>query len=172
LLNNPDASWDHPALSQVTRRIQSGPVMGYSLRTARYTMWAGGTEGEELYDYDADPSELRNLASERWGWCRETAVAGDAGKNREVPRNDAADRMRPLGLSINGLARDLRVPVTRMSEIVNGAPQHHADTAARLARCLHDAPVLDESPGSVSHFVVTMFAGFRFHLAEPAPHRP
>ena len=30
------------------------------------------------------------------------------------------DLMAPLGLSINGLARDLRVPVTRMSEIVNG----------------------------------------------------
>jgi iduronate 2-sulfatase len=66
LLGNPDASWDHPALSQVTRRIQSGPVMGYSLRTEqyRYTMWAGGAEGEELYDYDADPGELRNLAGD------------------------------------------------------------------------------------------------------------
>lgn len=30
------------------------------------------------------------------------------------------DLMAPLALSINGLARDLRVPVTRMSEIVNG----------------------------------------------------
>ena len=30
------------------------------------------------------------------------------------------DLMKPLGLSINALARDLRVPVTRMSEIVNG----------------------------------------------------
>jgi plasmid maintenance system antidote protein VapI len=30
------------------------------------------------------------------------------------------DLMTPLGLSISGLARDLRVPVTRMSEIVNG----------------------------------------------------
>jgi addiction module HigA family antidote len=30
------------------------------------------------------------------------------------------DLMVPLGLSINRLARDLRVPVTRMSEIVNG----------------------------------------------------
>ena len=66
LLGNPDASWDHPALSQVTRRIQSGQVMGYSLRTERYryTMWAGGAEGEELYDYDTDPGEQRNLAGE------------------------------------------------------------------------------------------------------------
>lgn len=42
--------------------------------------------------------------------------------------------MVPLGLSINGLARDLRVPVTRMSEIVNGRRSITADTALRLAR--------------------------------------
>jgi addiction module HigA family antidote len=44
------------------------------------------------------------------------------------------DLMKPLGLSINGLARDLRVPVTRMSEIVNGRRSITADTALRLAR--------------------------------------
>jgi addiction module HigA family antidote len=43
--------------------------------------------------------------------------------------------MAPLGLSINGLARDLRVPVGRMSEIVNGRRRITADTALRLARC-------------------------------------
>jgi arylsulfatase A-like enzyme len=44
LLANPDAPWDRPALSQVTRRIDAKPVMGYSVRTERYryTMWAGG----------------------------------------------------------------------------------------------------------------------------------
>ena len=44
------------------------------------------------------------------------------------------DLMVPLGLCINGLARDLRVPVTRMSEIVNGRRRITADTALRLAR--------------------------------------
>ena len=44
------------------------------------------------------------------------------------------DLMAPLGLSINGLSRDLRVPVTRMSEIVNGRRSITADTALRLAR--------------------------------------
>lgn len=44
------------------------------------------------------------------------------------------DLMVPLGLSINRLARDLRVPVTRMSEIVNGRRSITADTALRLAR--------------------------------------
>lgn len=40
--------------------------MGYSVRTERYryTMWAGGQEGEELYDYQNDPGELRNLAND------------------------------------------------------------------------------------------------------------
>lgn len=44
------------------------------------------------------------------------------------------DLMTPFGLSINGLARELRVPVTRMSEIVNGRRSVTADTALRLAR--------------------------------------
>lgn len=44
------------------------------------------------------------------------------------------DLMTPLGLSINGLARHLRVPVARMSEIVNGRRSITADTALRLAR--------------------------------------
>lgn len=42
--------------------------------------------------------------------------------------------MAPLGLSINKLARDLCVPVTRMSEIVNARRSVTADTALRLAR--------------------------------------
>jgi addiction module HigA family antidote len=44
------------------------------------------------------------------------------------------DLMKPLALSINRLARDLRVPVTRMSEIVNRRRSVTADTALRLAR--------------------------------------
>ena len=42
--------------------------------------------------------------------------------------------MKPLGLSINGLARSLHVPPTRTSEIVNGRRGISADTALRLAR--------------------------------------
>jgi arylsulfatase A-like enzyme len=39
---------------------------GYSLRTERwrYTEWAEGKEGTELYDHDADPAELKNLAAD------------------------------------------------------------------------------------------------------------
>jgi len=42
--------------------------------------------------------------------------------------------MRPLGLSANGLARRIDVPVTRISEIVRGNRGITADTALRLAR--------------------------------------
>jgi addiction module HigA family antidote len=40
----------------------------------------------------------------------------------------------PLGISINGLALELHVPVTRISEIVNERRGVTADTALRLAR--------------------------------------
>ena len=43
-----------------------GRVMGYSIRTERYryTSWKEGSEGEELYDYHADPCEVHNLAAD------------------------------------------------------------------------------------------------------------
>jgi len=44
--------------------------------------------------------------------------------------------MRPLGISINGLAMALmRVPTTRISAIVNETRGITADTAPRLGRC-------------------------------------
>ena len=46
------------------------------------------------------------------------------------------DVLKPLGLSVNRLAMDLHVPVTRMNEIVNGRRSITADTALRLARYL------------------------------------
>ena len=42
--------------------------------------------------------------------------------------------MKPLGISTNGLALELHVPVTRISEIVNERRGITADTALRLAR--------------------------------------
>jgi arylsulfatase A-like enzyme len=54
------------ALTQVVRRRGQGrePFFGYSLRTPlwRYTEWDEGREGRELYDHEADPRELVNLA--------------------------------------------------------------------------------------------------------------
>jgi uncharacterized sulfatase len=66
LLDNPSAPWDKPSFTQVWR----GNFAGYSVRTERwrYTQWDEGRKGEELYDYQADPGELRNLAADpRYG---------------------------------------------------------------------------------------------------------
>jgi iduronate 2-sulfatase len=66
LLDNPMAKWDKPAVSQVARNANGKPesLMGYSVRTERYryTEWKDGEEGAELYDYQADPREMQNLA--------------------------------------------------------------------------------------------------------------
>jgi len=48
--------------------------------------------------------------------------------------------MKPLGLSANALAIALRVPVTRVSEIVRGRRGITADTALRLARYFNMTP--------------------------------
>ena len=50
--------------------------------------------------------------------------------------------MAPLGLSINRLARELRVPVTRISDIVNERRSLTADTCLRLARYFGTTPEL------------------------------
>ena len=78
LLADPSAAGRGWALTQVVRQRGTGrgpaapraPGMppsqffGYSLRTPRwrYTEWDEGREGRELYDHDADPRELTNLA--------------------------------------------------------------------------------------------------------------
>lgn len=50
------------------------------------------------------------------------------------------DLLKPLGISINRLARDLRVPVTRISDIVKCRRGISADTALRLARYFGNTP--------------------------------
>lgn len=51
-----------------------------------------------------------------------------------------ADFMEPLGLSMNRLALDLRVPVTRIAEIVHKRRGVTPDTALRLARYFNTSP--------------------------------
>lgn len=48
--------------------------------------------------------------------------------------------MKPLGLSMNKLAMDLRVPVTRIGDIVHQRRGISADTALRLARYFKNTP--------------------------------
>ncbi len=49
--------------------------------------------------------------------------------------------MKPLGLSMNKLALDLRVPVTRIAEIVHERRAISTDTALRLGRYFNTPPV-------------------------------
>jgi iduronate 2-sulfatase len=64
LLENPFEQGRGWALTQVTRSRDKERYFGYSLRTARwrYTEWDEGRAGRELYDHEADPAELTNLA--------------------------------------------------------------------------------------------------------------
>jgi antitoxin HigA-1 len=48
--------------------------------------------------------------------------------------------LKPLGISINQLARDLDVPPNRISMIVNGERAITADTALRLGTCFAMSP--------------------------------
>ena len=81
LVENPQAPWTHAAYSQVTRGANVGTtltpeqrkkaagarqIMGRSVRTERwrYTEWDEGRKGAELYDHDADPEEMKNLAAD------------------------------------------------------------------------------------------------------------
>jgi len=48
--------------------------------------------------------------------------------------------MKPLGLSINGVARDIAVPPNRISAIVGGKRAITADTALRLGKYFGVSP--------------------------------
>src|SRR6267142_5805335 len=50
--------------------------------------------------------------------------------------------MAPLGLSMNKMAMDLRVPVTRIADIVNEKRGITAETALRFARYFNNSPVV------------------------------
>jgi iduronate 2-sulfatase len=74
LLNDPQAKWDRPAYTQVSRgtptatgeTIKEKSYMGRSVRTERYryTEWDAGAKGTQLFDYTTDPDEFKNLAAD------------------------------------------------------------------------------------------------------------
>jgi addiction module HigA family antidote len=48
--------------------------------------------------------------------------------------------MRPLGITVTALARDIGVPANRISQIVNGKRSLSADTALRLGKYFGMSP--------------------------------
>ncbi len=75
LLEDPNAPWDRPAITQVSRdtptitgeKPKGRPaLMGYSIRNERYryTEWGEGKQGRQLFDYQTDPNEWKNLADD------------------------------------------------------------------------------------------------------------
>jgi addiction module HigA family antidote len=50
------------------------------------------------------------------------------------------DLMRPLGITVSALARDIGVPANRISQIVNGKRALSADTALRLGKYFGMSP--------------------------------
>ena len=65
LIENPEAESTIPASTQIVRGGANNQMVGRTLRTEkwRYTEWNDGQRGVELYDHDADPKELNNLAT-------------------------------------------------------------------------------------------------------------
>lgn len=99
LLDDPKAVWTKPAFTQVWR----GSYPGHSVRTERwrYAEWDDGKRGVQLYDYQNDPEELRNLAGDprhaavqaelkalvRQNWAASYRPAADSGNtNRARPQ--------------------------------------------------------------------------------------
>lgn len=72
---------------------------------------------------------------------RKKAVTGDITMPPIHPGETLReDFMKPLGLTANRLAINLRVPAARIGEIVNGRRAITADTALRLARYFGTSP--------------------------------
>jgi len=57
LLRDPEAKWDHPAITTYDHSE-------YSIRTERWRYIRYIDDSEELYDHDADPNEWHNLAGQ------------------------------------------------------------------------------------------------------------
>lgn len=64
LLDDPAGAGQPGAFTQVVHNENGKPVMGRTVRTARYryTEWNDGASGSELYDHETDPQEFENVA--------------------------------------------------------------------------------------------------------------
>jgi len=71
-------------------------------------------------------------------------------------RTVVEDVLRPLGMSVNALAKDLHIPTTRLNDIVRGRRGVSADTALRLARYL----------GTTAQFWLNLQSAYDLRVAE------
>jgi iduronate 2-sulfatase len=62
LLNDPQATWDHPAFTAAGQA--NAPAIAVRTERWRYAEWDGGQSGAVLFDHDNDPKETRNLADD------------------------------------------------------------------------------------------------------------
>jgi uncharacterized sulfatase len=87
LLDDPGAPWNRPAFTLVARE----DWLGRSVRTERwcYTEWDYGRRGVELYDLQADPHELKNLA-------KDPATAGVVANLRHLLRHSPIAKESPI----------------------------------------------------------------------------
>ena len=107
LLDDPAAEWDKPAVTQVSRGTPTATgeptgknpwFMGYSVRDERYryTEWDGGKKGTQLYDYETDPGELKNLADDPAARRHGEADSRRCYRRSSTSRDDADDAVAKL----------------------------------------------------------------------------
>lgn len=104
MLRDPSATGRGWALTQVERSNEKGRFFGYSLRVPRwrYTEWDEGRAGRELYDHDADPRELTNLAEspEHAEEAAELAAILRTAVASTLPREGRPPEVKPGGWEI------------------------------------------------------------------------
>ena len=100
LLENPSAAWTKAAFTQVWR----GSYPGHTVRTERwrYTEWDNGKQGAQLFDMQADPQELHDLAADpkhggtmkelkalvAKNWANEYRPAGGKGEKKAAKKEN------------------------------------------------------------------------------------
>ncbi len=104
VLDNPDAAVRDSAFTMASSRAwwtrpewKFREVTGYSVRTDRYryTEWADGIFGVELYDYQEDPGEIHNLAHSR----PHASIRFELARMLEERRRQARERVPSIEVS-------------------------------------------------------------------------